>query len=124
MSMRNGQMTIMNRFRRATSLRWVFIITAVLASQNFLACAFENATATQGSELAASLADSQGNADECCSLCLDCANCGGCHASALGPRSAHSHQLDTFFYSATSHDTAAPTLWTPPTLLRPPIAAA
>ena len=117
-------MTIMNRFRRASTLRWAFIIAAVLASQNFLACAFEDATATQGSEVAVSLAAAQDNADECCCLCLDCANCGGCHASALGPRSAHSNLLDTFFYSATSHDIAAPTLWTPPTLLRPPIAAA
>jgi hypothetical protein len=122
-------MTLLNRFRRVSSLRFVFVIAAVLASQNFLACAFEEWTGAQGNEQgteqAATLVAADGTGDDCCALCLDCANCNGCCGMAASARShAAPLALVSSAFSRITLDTAAPAFWTPPTLLRPPIEAA
>jgi hypothetical protein len=125
MSRGNHQKTLFDRLRRASSLRLVFVIAALLASQNFLACAFEEFSAAQVTELAAGTGEAEGAADACCALCLDCANCGGCCSFAVTPRSdAAPLALASIAYAKMSLATAAPDLWTPPALLRPPISAA
>jgi hypothetical protein len=121
--------TLLSRLRRASSLRFVFVIAAVLASQNFLACAFEEWTGGQGVELgtgqAAAFAADDGSGDDCCALCLECANCNGCCGMAASTRShAASPALVSSALTKITLDTVAPAFWTPPTLLRPPIEAA
>jgi hypothetical protein len=122
---RNHQRTLLDRLRRAAFLRFVFVVAAVLASQNFLACAFEESPSAQGIETVAGIFETEDSGDACCGLCLDCANCGGCCTFAVSLR-AQVVPLTLAFsaYPKISLATAAPELWTPPTLLRPPISAA
>jgi hypothetical protein len=112
------------KLRRASTLRVVLVIATLLASQNSLACVIEDVfsgadialVADQG---ASSPTDPAG--DECCTLCFDCAHCGGCHSSAVSPRLGHTAGLLAGADAKFTFATAAPSLWTPPTLLRPPI---
>jgi hypothetical protein len=135
MSTRNTQMTLLERFRRASVLRVVFVVAAFCASQNSLACALEEAMGAQGIELSAgvsadvvaldALASGEDLEDGCCTLCFDCANCGGCHTSAVSPRIDAAHLA--FVSIAFAKISLAPgmrTPWAPPALLRPPIDAA
>jgi len=135
MSTHNGQITLFDRFRRTLVLRVVFLAAALLASQSSLACAFEAVFAAQETELsivvvgvvqsdaAAASADHAG--EDCCSLCVDCAYCGGCCSFAVTARLNAAHlSLASIADANLSLATAAPTLWKPPTLLRPPINAA
>jgi hypothetical protein len=121
--------TSFDRLRRAPVLRVVLVVAALLASQNSLACAFEAVDAAdQASALVASAfagASEVESDEDCCSLCLDCASCGGCHGSAVSPRAGNPHLLfRTAIYKKITDDAAAPKLWTPPAVLRPPIDAA
>jgi hypothetical protein len=119
---RNRPMTLLDRFRRASSLRWVFVIAALLASQNFLACALEEFSAAQGIEV---VVEAERSGDDCCALCLDCANCGGCCSFAGMPRAQTAPMAAASIdYTRIRLATVAPVSWTPPTLLRPPINAA
>jgi len=111
-------MTLFDRLRRSSALRGVLVVAAMLASQNALACAFEEVLVAQGTEIVAI-------EDGCCTMCLDCANCGVCHGSALSSRASGDHfsfRLAT--YAKFTAETTAPTLWKPPALLRPPICVA
>jgi hypothetical protein len=98
----------------------------MLASQSSLACALENVIAGQGIEIvadegASTAAEKSGT--DCCALCVDCAHCGGCHGSAVTPRASTSHSFHSSSWEVVTAATAAPKLWAPPTLLRPPIDA-
>ena len=111
--------TLFDRLRRASALRGVLVVAAMLASQNALACAFEEIVVAQGVEIAAE------SGEGCCTLCFDCANCGVCHGSALNTRASGNHlSFRSATYAKFTDETTAPTLWTPPALLRPPISAA
>jgi hypothetical protein len=118
-------MTLLVRLRRASSLRVLLVIATLLASQTALACAFEAAFEFQSAADVADVDASDGIKDDCCTMCVDCAHCGGCHSSLASPRSAH-NPLDhaSIAYAKISLADAAPTLWTPPALLRPPISEA
>ena len=110
--------TLFDRLRRASALRAVLVVAALLASQNALACAFEEVLVAQGTEIVA-------NEEGCCTLCFDCANCGVCHGSALSSRASSNHlSFRSSTYAKFPIEATAPTLWTPPALLRPPISAA
>jgi hypothetical protein len=125
MSQGKHQKTLFVRLRRALSLRLIFVIAAVLGSQDFLACAFEEFSTSQGIEAVAGIPEAEGSGDDCCALCLDCANCGGCCSFAVMPRvHAAAMAFVSVDYAKLSFAAAAPGLWTPPTLLRPPISAA
>jgi len=115
-----AHVTLLDRLRRSSALRVVLLIAAMLASQQSMACAFEEALSPQGTEIVA-----DNGAEECCPLCGDCTQCGGCHASAVSPRAIlaqSSFQLNLF--AKLTPATAAPKSWAPPALLRPPINAA
>ncbi len=116
--------TLFVRLRRATSLRLIFVIAAVLGSQNFLACAFEEFSAAQGIEAVAGSFEAEGSGDDCCALCLDCANCGGCGFAVMPRAQTPAMAFDSIDHAKIILAAAAPELWTPPTLLRPPITAA
>jgi hypothetical protein len=126
MSKRNNQMTLLERLRRASAFRGLFIVAALLASQSSLACGLEGVFAPQQIVLIAdSAASAEGVGDECCTLCFDCAYCGGCCGVAVSQRASTSPLSPaTIAYANIGFATAAPKLWTPPTLLRPPIQAA
>jgi hypothetical protein len=124
MSQGKVQKTLFVRLRRATSLRLIFVIAAVLGSQNFLACAFEEFSAAQGTEAAAGIFAAEGSGEDCCALCLDCANCGGCGFAVMPRAHIAAIAFDSVDYAKISLAAAAPETWTPPTLLRPPISAA
>jgi len=49
MPKRHEGLTLFDRLRRASALRVVFIVAAMLASQTSLACAIEGVLAAQGS---------------------------------------------------------------------------
>jgi hypothetical protein len=101
----------------------LILVAALLASQGALACAFEALVESQGTEIAAQPDAADGEA--CCNLCPDCASCGVCHLSAVSPRGAGSQPAALYVeYSKFTFATAAPALWAPPALLRPPIEAA
>jgi hypothetical protein len=126
-------MTLFDRLRRASALRIVLIAATLMASQSSLACAFEAAVGNQGTEAIASMdsgsvgaeAPSSDDSDGgCCSFCLDCAHCGGCHSSVLNLRSQSGLALALIVETRAQLDDVAPALWTPSTLLRPPIHAA
>ncbi len=124
----HNAVTLFDRLRRATALRVVLVVAMVLASQNSLACAFEEPAAAQGTEILASeivSASTEGADEECCFFCFDCAQCGGCHSSTMSLRAGNGHM---FFrrttYEKVSAPTVAPKHWTPSALLRPPISAA
>jgi hypothetical protein len=124
MLMRRTSMSLFDRLRRATLPRVLLLVATLMASQSSLACAYESLLQAPGSESAAA-AEALPESSDCCELCPDCASCGVCHASAAGLRSAGS-QADTLVivFAKLNFATAAPALWAPPTLLRPPIDAA
>ena len=114
-------MTLFNRFRRASALRVVFVVAALLTAQSAVACALEAAVVAEATEIAAAAVAT----DDCCNLCLDCANCGACHAASVSPRAAGpSLSFRSAIYATIAFPTAAPQHWTPAELLRPPISAA
>src|SRR5688572_17583773 len=127
---RNDHVSLFDRLRRPAALRVVFVLAAMLASQNSLACALEAAFAGQSTELTGGIggdnprdepaAIPEAMGEECCALCGDCARCGGCCSLAVTLR-AGDNQLA--FASPTrskiNFATSAPRLWTPPALLRP-----
>lgn len=117
MPKRHEELTLFDRLRRASALRVVFIVAAMLASQTSLACAIEGALAAQGSEVIAL----EESGDDCCALCFDCAQCGGCHSAAVNPRTGNAQFFLSIHNATFTIATAAPKLWTPPALLRPPI---
>lgn len=121
MSTGHSAHTLFDRLRRASALRVVLVVATLLASQNSLACAFEEVLAQQGIEIVVSEASDE----DCCTLCFDCAHCGGCHASAVSPRAFLGHlSFQSITFANLSLASVAPKLWTPPALLRPPISAA
>jgi hypothetical protein len=128
MPKRPDTLTLFDRLRRASALRVVLVVAAMFASQNSLTCAFEEVFVAQGTEIVASdvagaSADESG--EDCCTLCPDCASCGGCHTSAVSPRAINAHSsFRTATYAKFTLATVSPKHWTPPALLRPPISAA
>jgi hypothetical protein len=119
---RNSKLSLLGRLRGASALRVVLIVATLLASQNALACAFEEAFAAQAIEIVAS---EESEEEDCCTLCFDCAHCGGCHSAAESPRATHGHlPFQSITFTNLTLATVAPKLWTPPALLRPPISAA
>jgi hypothetical protein len=135
MSKRYGQRTLFDWFRGGSALRVLFLATTLMASQGSLACAFERAFAPQESERSivsvdieqsdAATASAEHSRDDCCGLCIDCAYCGGCCSFAVTLRASAAHlSFAPIAYASISFATVAPKLWTPPTLLRPPINAA
>jgi hypothetical protein len=116
---------LFDRFRRASPLRVIFVVAALLASQSSMACAFDEAP-PQEIEYAAGVAESpDGSGDDCFSLCFECASCGGCCSVAVNLRGSDAQPafaaIDRMLITSA---TTAPKLWTPPALLRPPITAA
>ena len=114
------------RLRGATALRVLAVCAAILASQNSLACALEEAFNAATVELTA---DSPRDANTpvdggCCALCTDCAHSGACCTFASIPRGGGFGLARASLSDAIGPPTSAPTSWTPPTLLRPPISAA
>jgi hypothetical protein len=135
MSKRNGPLTLFDRFRRATTLRVFFLVAALLASQSSLACAFENVFAAPASAPSIVVAEGaqdhvpavpeENSGDDCCGLCRTCTHCGGCCSFAVAVRAGEAHvSVPSILYANISFATAAPALWAPPALLRPPINAA
>jgi hypothetical protein len=121
MSRQGDPSTLFDRLRRASALRVVLILAAMLASQTSLACAMEATSAAQDTEIIAT----EESGEDCCALCLDCAHCGGCHSFAVNPRDAFAQfSFAGILTAKLTAATAAPTSWTPPALLRPPIHAA
>jgi len=115
---------LFEKLRRASLLRALLVFATLLVSQNALACEIEDVLAATDVALPADFeasSSTDGAGDDCCMLCLDCAQCGGCHGSAIGARLGH---VDSALQGACikfTFATAAPSLWTPPALLRPPI---
>jgi hypothetical protein len=127
MSTHRAQMTLFDRFRKAPALRVVFLIAALLASQSSLACAFEGVFAGGQTDVSIVAPDpvQADTGNGCCNLCLNCTNCGGCCSFAVSLRASDTRlSLASIAYANLGLATAAPTLWTPPTLLKPPIDAA
>jgi len=132
---RNTQFSLFERLRRPAALRVVFVLAAMLASQNSLACAFEAAFAGQSSELTAGVggekpldepaATPEAVGEDCCALCADCAHCGGCCSFAVTLRAGDTQlAFASVLRSKINFATSAPRHWTPPTPLRPPISPA
>jgi len=123
--------SLFDRLRRATALRVLLACAALLASQTSLACALEESTtgetvALVAGALPAETADTAAPDDGgCCALCTDCAHSGGCCVFAASPRAgALAFALASLSDASIGFSTSAPVSWTPPTLLRPPIAIA
>jgi hypothetical protein len=119
---------LFERLRRASVLRVLVVIATLLASQGSLACVIEDvfsgADMALGADLDVSSSTDQAG-DECCTLCFDCAHCGGCHGSAVSPRLGQVNPgVQANVCAKITFATAAPSHWTPPALLRPPIDAA
>jgi hypothetical protein len=113
---------LFDRLRRGSCLRGLFVVAALLSSQNSLACALEEllAPASEVVEVVMGAA-TEAPADDCCGVCFDCAHC-GCCVPALGARAGGEHTADFSIAGGKKWPrTAAPGLWTPPTLLKPPI---
>jgi hypothetical protein len=117
------------RLRSGRLLRVVSMIIALAAFQNSFACMCDDPPRAPDSGIAAMqspVALDAGIASEiaddgCGALCWSCTSCGCCSAAA-GPR-VTADSLD----SCAAADpkitlaTSAVVIWTPPTLLRPPI---
>jgi hypothetical protein len=130
MSLRIAPLGLFDSLRRASVMRFVLVLAALLASQNSIACILdlgierpEAASIEQTTQTSADAACEDGLGDDCCTLCVDCASCGGCHGSALSTRTLPAHPESSRGYELAHLLTAAPALWKPPTLLRPPIDA-
>jgi len=131
MSKPTRSLSLFDRFRRASALRVVFLVAALFASQSSLACAFEEVFAAPQAEAAIAAADSvsghapdfeKNSGDDCCGLCRNCTHCGGCCSFAVAVRAGDASVSGLFtFHANLSFATAARPLWTPPTLLKPPI---
>ena len=122
MSKRRPVLTLFDRLRRGSGLRVLFAMAALLASQNSLACALEEAFAPQTEVVEVGVAASADTpSDNCCGVCFDCAQC-GCCGIALNARAGGDRHADLSIADGRqSLHTAAPRHWTPPTLLKPPI---
>lgn len=125
MSRRPLSPSLFHRLRRSAALRVVLVLAALLTSQQSLACAFEEVFSEQGTEIAASADTSTPDLADCCGACLSCVNCSVCCSSAMdSPMGGAALASTALSFLKFSQDTAAPALWTPPTLLKPPIDAA
>lgn len=121
--------TFFDRLRGGRLLRVVSMITALVAFQNSFTCVCDGPSqsanggivATQSAITLAVSAPSEHPDVGCFALCSNCAYCGCCSAAA-GPRV----NADSFGSVAAADlkitlATSAEVIWTPPTLLRPPI---
>jgi hypothetical protein len=112
-------------------MRFVLVLAALLASQNSIACVLdvgsergEAAPIVQTAQASGDDACKDALEDDCCTLCVDCASCGGCHGSTVSTRTLPAHPESGSGRDEPAHlSSAAPALWKPPTLLRPPIDA-
>jgi hypothetical protein len=123
------QRTLFERFRSGRLLRVVSTIIALVAFQNSFAClcddpprAANGGIATTQSAIPLDVGvGSESPEDGCCAFCSSCAACGCCSAAA-GPRvTADSLGSRAAADLKISLATSAEVIWTPPTLLRPPI---
>jgi hypothetical protein len=123
------QRTLFERLRSGRLLRGVSVIMALVAFQNSFTCMCDGPSqATKGgiaATQAAIILDggvvSENPDDDCCALCSSCAYCGCCSAAA-GPRvTADRLGSDAAADLRITLATSAMVVWTPPTLLRPPI---
>lgn len=121
--------TLFEKLRNGRLLRALSMITALVAFQNSFACICEGSSRAANSEIVAAQSanvldisvSSEHPDDVCCALCSNCAYCGCCSAAA-GPRVI----ADTLGSNVATDvkitlATSAVMIWTPPTLLRPPI---
>jgi hypothetical protein len=121
--------TSFERLRSGRLLRVVSMIMALVAFQNSFACICAGPPQATNGGLAATQAAiildvsviSENPDDDCCALCSSCAYCGCCSAAA-GPRvTAVRLGSDAAADPRIILATSAIVVWTPPTLLRPPI---
>src|SRR6187455_1390125 len=125
MSFRPASPSLFHRLRRSAALRVVLVLAALLTSQQSLACAFEEVFSEQGTEIAVAADTAAPDFADCCGACLSCVNCSVCCSSAMdSPMSGSAFGSTSLSFLKISQGTAAPALWTPPTLLKPPIDAA
>jgi hypothetical protein len=123
MSLARPPVALLDRLRGATALRVLLLLTALLASQNSLACAVEEAYATTPASLSVPAPDADAQ-DGCCALCTDCAHQGGCCHFASTSRAGGERFVSMSLHDARPWpDDSARLSWTPPTLLKPPITA-
>jgi hypothetical protein len=115
-------MTLFERLRSGRLLRVISIITALVAFQNSFACMCDGADGATQSAITLDISvTSEIPADGCCALCSTCAYCGCCSAAA-GPRvTAEGLGSGAATDVKITPATSAVVIWTPPTLLRPPI---
>jgi hypothetical protein len=118
-------LSLPNRLRAMPALRVLLVLAAILASQSSLACAMEEYFSQASIEIPAAAPD--GDAPDrpadggCCALCTDCAHSGGCCAFAASARQGTDRLSPAPLFATRPGPLAAPTSWTPPALLRPPI---
>jgi len=121
--------SLFEKLRGGRLLRVVSMIAAWVAFQNSFACICESTSQAASSGILASQSSTLPDAsisaeqpdDGCCAQCSNCAYCGCCSVAA-GPRATaeglgSGAATDLKIALATS----AVVIWTPPTLLRPPI---
>jgi hypothetical protein len=116
---------LLHRLRGIPALRVLLVVTAILASQNSLACALEeyySGTPIEWSSTVADPAAPETPADgSCCAFCTDCAHSGGCCAVAASARAGGDRIAAAPLFAPRHVPLTASTSWKPPTLLRPPI---
>jgi hypothetical protein len=116
--------SLLQRLRRMPALRVLLVFAAILASQNTLACALEESSSAAPVEWVANdAATPESPADGgCCAFCTDCAHSGGCCSFASSARAGAEEPAPAIAHEARLRpEDSAPSSWTPPTLLRPPI---
>jgi hypothetical protein len=113
--------SLLERLRRATALRVVLLVAALMVAQSGIVCLCDSpASAPETAQVAGMQAPVEG--EDCCAMCTDCAQCGGCHTSAVSPRSDSGPALLASITGARiAAATAARAPWTPPAHYRPPI---
>lgn len=113
--------SLLERLRRATALRVVLLVAALMMAQSGIVCLCDSAaSAAETAQPAGMQALDEG--EDCCATCTDCAQCGGCHTSVVSPRSDTGPVLlGSLTDARIAAATAARAPWTPPAHYRPPI---
>jgi hypothetical protein len=112
--------SLLERLRRATVLRALLLVAALMMVQSGIGCLCDPAAAAETVQVAGMQAPDE--SDDCCALCTDCAQCGGCHTSVVSPRPDLGPLLvDSLTDARIAAAIAARAPWTPPAHYRPPI---
>jgi hypothetical protein len=112
--------SLFEKLRSGRLLRALFALTALMACQSSFAGACESPSEAANSEIVAAQSTAEPLEGDCCATCSDCAYCGCCGVAA-GPRVADNLGSRAPADAKTALATSARVIWTPPTLLRPPI---